>query len=366
MIFRYNRNMVRRLRKNVSSLLLLAISFLLLNFNVTKAADLTNTSMSLDSKMQNATTNHTFTFKLGTPGIIKDIELQYTKAATGDPVKPTGLNLSSVTFGSATGLTSGVWGLDTSAVGAGIIKYSSYDGESKNTGDQIGLTFNTITNPALGDCSVAKAMYDQCYVNIKTYSDFGTTLVDSTTVEYRIEETPALNFSVSGVIAETVTNGTTTTVETTSTAVNFGALFFNGVEYGAQKLHVATTAANGYTVKVHLDGYMEGINPANKIDPFSAVNAAWSSPQSWSHPTGTTANSDTGWLGANTSDTRVPGWSSASGKFGPVSSTRHEIMASSGPDSGTDAYVTYAIEVNQLQPPDRYSGVLVYEIAPTY
>ncbi|MBU6389807.1 hypothetical protein KGQ71_04830, partial [Patescibacteria group bacterium] len=89
--------------------------------------------------------------------------------------------------------------------------------------------------------------------------------------------------------------------------------------------------------------------------------------QPWSVPTGSSSNSNSGWFGANTSDSRVSGWSGASAKFGPISPVEHPVDYSSSSDrSGTVVVVTYGLEVNALQPSDIYSGILVYNVEATY
>jgi len=109
--------------------------------------------------------------------------------------------------------------------------------------------------------------------------------------------------------------------------------------------------------------FLQGLYPANNIDPFTA---SWDTPQTWSHPDGDSPNTNTGWIGANTTDTRVSGWSDAAGKFGALSSSDNLVMYSTGVDSGTDTYVTYALEVNIFQPADEYQGTLTYQFLPRY
>jgi hypothetical protein len=111
---------------------------------------------------------------------------------------------------------------------------------------------------------------------------------------------------------------------------------------------------------------MQGEYPANEIDAFAVAGVSWTNPLGWASPDGTTPNANTGWIGANTTDTRVNGWGSADQLFGPVSTTSHPVMAATGADTGTTVYVTYGIEVNLLQPTDLYVGSLLYNIIPTY
>lgn len=181
-------------------------------------------------------------------------------------------------------------------------------------------------------------------------------------------EDPSLSFSIAAVSTNAVLNGITTNVASTVTSLPFGNITVGEPKYMAHQLSVITNASSGYTVtmNLHSTGIIQGLDPSNFIDPFAATGVTWSNPIAWTSPTGTVRNVNTGWLGANTTDTRVTGWSSGFQKFGPVSTTARPVMYSSGPDSGTTAHVTYALEVNVLQPTDAYAGQIVYTITPTY
>ena len=165
----------------------------------------------------------------------------------------------------------------------------------------------------------------------------------------------------------TSTNGITTSVATTITSIPFGNVTVNTPVYAAHKLTVSTNdATTKYTVDVHLVSTLQGQYPGNNIDPFVGSGATWSLPQTWTSPTGTVASTDTGWLGANTSDTDVAGWSSGSGKFGPLDTTPIEVMRNNSGVSESNIYVTYAFEVNVNQPADTYYGQLIYNVLPVY
>ncbi len=206
---------------------------------------------------------------------------------------------------------------------------------------------------SMDDFLIRKTLDSQPTVSITSYEEI---------------ETPSLEFTIEGTSADTTHNGVTTDVETLYNSIPYGKLELADPKFAAHKLTVKCTAIYGYTVTVKLDGYIQGIYPANKIDPFAATDVSWTTPQTWSTPDGTESNTDTGWVGANTSDTRVTGWGSGtSGKFGPLSSTAHDVMKATSKDSdGTTAYVSYAIEVSEKQPPDIYSGTITYDIVATY
>lgn len=174
---------------------------------------------------------------------------------------------------------------------------------------------------------------------------------------------PALTFTLNSVDAGSVNNDITTSVASTFNTLPFGNLSFSTPKYTAHQLYVSSNAASGYGLSVKMLNYLQGNYPANNIDPFIAD---WNSPTTWTEPTGITPNDNTGWIGANTTDSRVSGWDSASQKFGPINSSPNLIMYTTTEDSGTTAYVTYAVEVNIWQPADLYGGTLVYNLTPIY
>jgi hypothetical protein len=174
---------------------------------------------------------------------------------------------------------------------------------------------------------------------------------------------PSLSFSIAGTSAGNTYNSITTSVDTTYNNLNFGNLTFGVPKYAAHMLSATSNAPGGYSVTMKLDSFMQGLYPGNDIDPFPG---SWDMPTTWTEPTGTTENIDTGWIGANTTDTRISAWASGSEKFGAVNNSAHQVMYATAADSGSTVYVTYAIEVNILQPADLYSGTITYNFLPTY
>jgi hypothetical protein len=196
-------------------------------------------------------------------------------------------------------------------------------------------------------------------------SSTNTTTVSSSWLIIDLERIPdpSLSFTINGVQAGTVLNGITTSVATNYTDLPFGNLTFGIPRYAAHELYAATNATYGYAVTMRLVNYLQGLYPSNNIDPFIHP---WHLPAVWTEPTGTIPNDNTGWIGANTTDTRLEGWSDAAQKFGAVSQSPQIVMLSDQADSGTTIHVTYALEVNILQPSDEYSGSVQYLITPRY
>lgn len=335
---------------------------------VTKASDLSVQIALVDSNKPATSTLLALILNNGTSGIYQQINISFTKSST-DTQKPASLNLANTDIADFEGVENN-FVLDNSEIDNGIFKLVSYEGVMLDYSNTLVVDLTHFTTPELGECTVSGENYDECYIKIDFFSDEGTTLVESTGAAYRIEDdTPSLSFSISGVGSGVANNGITTNFATDFNRVDFGSLAIATPKFGAQKLTVKSNSPDGYQVKMHLDGYIEGMYPAYKIDPFSPTDVSWEEPGPWKVPYGGKCNpqcTDTGWVGANTTDTRNGGKPSGAGEFGPVSSARHVVMESSGRDTGTDVYVTYGIEVNQNQPPDNYAGTLIYEIIPTY
>lgn len=201
---------------------------------------------------------------------------------------------------------------------------------------------------------------------IKASEGETTTLTNSWLIIQAGAIDPQLTFTISGVAANETNNGVTSSVTTTITTIPFGNITVNQPKYATHELAVnINEAGTSYTVDTKLVNPLQGQYPANNIDPFVGDSATWASPQTWSSPTGTSANNNTGWIGANTSDTDVAGWSNGSGLFGPLGSSSIEVMRS---NTGADEtiYVSYAIEASPHQPADSYAGTLIYNILPVY
>ncbi len=246
--------------------------------------------------------------------------------------------------------------------GGDTIRNQTYEEANNFTNSQSSITAGEdgLWDFALGDDSaLGNEVY--CFRVVKSAGN----LIDTYTIIPEVQVDPQLTFTISSVGANTVNNGVTTSVASTFSTLPFDNISINSPKYVAHQLDISTNTEYGYTVKAKLLSLLQGIYPANDIDPFAATGATWNTPIAWTSPTGTVPNVNTGWLGANTTDTDVSGWSSGVEKFGPISTVSHEVMQASGRDSST-VYVTYALEVNAYQPADLYSGVLVYNVLPTY
>ncbi len=203
------------------------------------------------------------------------------------------------------------------------------------------------------------------YSDLLLLQSFSAVQSDGQTFDIYHRATPSLSFAIEGVPTGTSNNGITTNINTTHTTLPFGNLSVGVPKFGSHKLTVNSNTDYGYDVSVKLYNQMQGNYPDNNIDEFAATSVTWQTPQIWSAPNGIVRNVNTGWVGVNTSDTRVEGWSNASAKFGPLSTISHSVMSSQEAEEKT-VYVSYAIEVNYLQPSDLYEGTIVYNILPEY
>jgi hypothetical protein len=336
------------------------------------AAQLTGAKDSLSDSRPSTSSTHTFTFTTNSAGTLREIRFVYATTASGSASKPSGLDLTSTSLGSLTNLDAN-WTLDTSNGGSGTLKLQhTVTGEVIGSGEVIGIPLQSITNHAIDDCQAAgDTSSDTCFVRLTTYSDLGTTSVDTGIVTYTVVAAvtvtarvdPQFTFVVAGVNADTVNDGITTSVASTFSTLPFGNLTASTPKYMAHQLTVTTNSNSGYTVTMKMLSQMTGTYSANNIDPFGG--GSWAAPAAWSEPNGTGANTDTGWIGANTTDADITQFDAS--EFGPVQSTANTVMSSTASDDGsTSVYVTYAIEANVYQPADTYTGTLVYNAIPTY
>lgn len=338
-----------------------------------KAAQLSGAKISLLDTGATASTTHSFIFTtVASIKTLKSVSFQYCKDPSGGCVMPTSMHTTGSTLGTLSGgVTTANW--DMAHPVDGTVGFTSSQGEVIAASTGVVFQAGAITNPAIGDCHPTTGnTSDTCYVimNAYTSSDYtGTpdTTIASITVSAKVTVSarvdPTFTFVVQSTAANSVHGAITTSVPTTFSTLPFGNLTANVPKYAAHALYVTTNTQNGYSVTAAMTTAMTGSYTSNNIDPFIA---SWGSPvSSWTSPTGTVPNDNTGWFAANTTDADV--WTSPSGKFAGVGSSPVIVMSSLQSDNGqTPVYVTYAVEANVFQPADSYSGTLVYSAVPTY
>lgn len=178
-------------------------------------------------------------------------------------------------------------------------------------------------------------------------------------------EGAGLTFTVGGLSAGTVTEGITTDVATTPTAVSFGTLGFDpAVTEAAQRLTVSTNATEGYQIfAFQRQGFLHTAYGATAIDPVTGTNA---SPASFA--TGCLATA-AGCYGYHAGDDALAGGStrfSPNDTYAQFSSNFEEIAFSSVPVTSEANDVVYKTKITNQQPAGDYSSGVVYIVVPTF
>jgi len=360
------------------------------------AGQLTQASATLSDVRSTQSSSYTVAFHVATAGAIRQVNFIFANTASGSTVPnvmdTTSATLNNVTVGASNDTSN--WSVTTSTNGTiNVVRSSATSSLSSNTLVSIkldGIANNSTTSGTQCD---AISNSDSCWIQITDYSDTGTTLVDKTTVTYTVITAvtvdatvdPILKFTLSGVANTAITSNdpkaasgdAATTTTSTATAISFGNITVGASKIAQQKMVVQTNANNGYTVYQKFLGtnpLVGSASASNHFRPFSGSSATWSSPQVWTgDPTGTTANTDTGWIGVRTTDTDVANFNSNDVYGPPVVSdtaTGNAVMTSTTPDIGSDPanaiYVSYKVRVNANQPADKYAGTIIYNVVPSY
>ncbi len=339
------------------------------------AAYLAGAKDTLSDPRVGTSSTHTFQFTVPSAGTLKSIRFQFATTATGNS-KPTGLNLENATLGALSNMD-GAWTLNTTNAPSGLLSVQHTGAGQDLNGAIVTIPFQTITNSGITDCDAGTASSDTCFVRIQTSTAVGawdTSVVDATTTTYTVIQAvtvsatvdPTFTFVISPVGASTAIGGVTTTVASTVTTLPFGNLTAGTPKYAAHRLNVTTNANSGYTVTMRMETPMTGTYASNNIDPYAAPSTTWATPTAWTEPTGSVPNTDTGWIGALSTDADLTQFVTPA-TFGPVNNTNNNVMRSTTSDNGiTGVHVAYAIEANVYQPADVYTGTLVYTATPTY
>jgi len=175
-----------------------------------------------------------------------------------------------------------------------------------------------------------------------------------------VTEGAGLTFTVAGVSASIETEGVTTDVATSATAVNFGTLNIGTEIEGAQKLTVSTNATNGYQILVY--GRQNLLSAGGEaIDSIAATNE---SPASWP------IDPSPGGYGYHAGDDTLSGGSSA--RFSPnntyakFETTMKEIAYSSISVTDDVTDLIFKMEITNQQEAGDYSSEIVYIAVPTF
>ncbi len=194
--------------------------------------------------------------------------------------------------------------------------------------------------------------------------------VSSTTIALNTGETypslvtggASLNFTINGLASGTSTEGITTDVATSPTAIHFGTLSENLPAEGAQRITVTTNGTGGY--RVYLYERQELLSELGaRIDPVSGTNET---PTDWTSG----CLGALGCFGYHSGDDTLDGAGvtrfAANDSYAEATSTPYTIAYHSGSTSNQETDVVYKIETRNGQDNGDYSTSLVYIVAPIF
>lgn len=355
----------------VSTLIVLLVSvpiFTQLSAKV-QAGTLTPAKVTIsDSRAGNASTTYDFAFTTSVTTSIKQLDVVFCTTASGACSTPTGIDTTGATRASdniaGTGRTDDFTGNGTLST---VVTTPSTQSTQAVT-----VSYTGITNPTTTDSTF--------FARVTTYSDTGSTVIDSASVAFAILTTTSIavtasvastfTFSVAAVTTGSVNGASIDVTGTTANTIPFGTLSSATPKIASHDLTVTTNAANGYTVTVKAAADPPLVDGSNNIDAFSGTNAT---PTTWSSPAGSSANVNTGFFGYTTNDaslgtgTATRFTSSGGNKWSGTTTSPLEVAYSAtGIGSSEVTRVGWQAEVNGLQPAGAYSGTVILVATPTY
>lgn len=172
-----------------------------------------------------------------------------------------------------------------------------------------------------------------------------------------------LSFTIGGIASSTFTSGTTTTRDSTSISVPFGALLTGDSALAAQRLTVTTNAAQGYEIFSYATQGFVGTG-SDEIPPVTGTN---STPLDWNSGCATVSS---GCYGYHTNEAVLSGGSTrfaADDSYAKFSTTTpDEVAYSTGPSSTRSTDIVYKTEIHTQQTADSYNTNVVYIVVATF
>lgn len=321
-----------------------------------------------DSRAGNAATTYDFAFTTTVTTAVKQLNVVFCTTASGSCTTPTGI------------VTTGATRASDNIAGTGRTDTFTSNGTlstvvttpSTQSTQAVTVSYTGITNPTTTDTTF--------FARVTTYSDTGSTVIDSASVAFAILTSTSIavtasvdstfTFSVAAANTGSVNGASIDVTTSTANTIPFGTLS-NGVpKIAAHDLSVVSNSTNGYTVTVKATASPPLVDGTNNIDEFTGTNA---SPSTWSSPAGSTANTNTGFFGYTTNDaslgtgTATRFTSSGGNKWAGTTTSPLEVAYSAtGVSSAEVTRVGWQAEVNGLQPAGSYTGTVVLVATPTY
>ncbi len=377
---------LKRISKNqlkISTSLLMVLVLMLpplvnLYVNNANAGTFTNAKVLINNSQSGATSvSYNFRFTAAATTAIKQINIKFctTPGAYADAcTTPTGIVTTGAAL-SADNITG--TGRTNTFTGNGILQTVV---TSASTQSPTAITYDItgITNPTADNTT--------SYARVITYSDTGTTEIDSTSVAFAVLDSdsiavsatvdPNFTFTVAGVSTGGNFNGGTgnINVTTTATAIPFGGLVAGTPKIAAHDVTISTNASNGYTVTASHSATTQSGNPplvsgsTDNIDSFTGTNAT---PTTWSAPGGTTANTNTGFFGYSTEDATLctgtaARFTTGGAKWAGSSSLGEEVICNTTGVTSQTTRLGWEAEANSIQPSGAYTGTVILIATPTY
>jgi hypothetical protein len=366
----------KRLKITISLFLVLLLALPpIINVFVLKAqaaGTFTNAKLLINNSQAGATgVTYTGQFTASVNTAIQRITIQFCQNASGACVLPSGM----VTTGAA-GRTTNINGTSPSDTFGGNGTLRTDFTAVTQSPLSISYSVSGITNPS--------TVNNTSYARITTYSDAGSTPIDTVTVAFAVLDTtsiavsatvdPLFTFTVTPVNTGTVNGDTVNVSGATATSIPFGSLNTSTASVSAHDLTVVTNAANGYQITASSSANAQAGNPplisgsTNNIDEFTGSNA---SPATWSAPNGSSANVNTGFFGYTTNDASLCNGSAnrftnSGPNYAGFSTTGQEVACSSAAVSTETTRVGWKVAVNALQPSGTYTGTIILVATPTY
>ncbi len=320
-----------------------------------------------DSRAGQSGVTYVFSGTTSSSTAIKEIHVQFCTNASGSCVTPTGI----VTTGASTSDNLSGAGRSHNFSTNGLL-ITTVTTPTTQSPLEISYTINGVTNPTQENTTF--------FATISTYSDTGTTIIDTRTVSFAVLTSTSIAVSadvnniftvaVAPVTTGLVNGATITLANTTSSLIPFGTLSAGSSVVAAHDITVTTNASNGYATTVHSAASHPLTSGGADIDGFSGTNG---SPIVWSSPAGSTPSVNTGFFGYTTSDSSLLTGtsdrftSSGGNKWAGFTTTPSEIAYSPASVlSGETTRVGWQIEINSLQPAGSYTGTVILVTTPTY
>lgn len=312
-------------------------------------------SVTLSDARPSAVSSYTLTSTSVPLSAIKCIRIEFDHNVSGSGGKPTGMDISSVSFNTSSTYvpTPASW---TKTIDApnGVIKLTNASGETPASTSGA-LILDSITNPSPEETNfLLFSTYNDaaCSSPMVTSGTYTFTTTNATVVNVSVD--PSFTFSVAGRATACNAQSPSSFVSASSSAVALGRINAGVTAGGAQDLTTSSNATNGFTVYLRgLTGSnaMRGINSASIADVSGTHAAPGSAPSAGSEGFGYTLSD--------------PSVGFASNSFAKLT-TANEIAVTSNTVGSKSACVGYQVAIATTTPAGNYATTVVYTAVPAY